>query len=86
MKNTTVFTRIIKGYTVWVEHDPDDDKIYGFTQANAHKAGGPIPPTRRAMLGVGDMDFAKKMGRDFQKNVSKQLTPRRRSSAPVRRE
>jgi hypothetical protein len=86
MKNTTVFTKIIKGYTCWVEHDPDDDKVYGFTQANAHKAGGPLPPTRRALLGIGDLAFAKQVSRDFQKNVSKQLTPRRRAPAPTRRE
>ena len=85
MSNTTVLTKIIKGYKCWVEHSPDDDKVYGFTQAMTSKAGGRAPPIRQALLGIGDLDFAKEMAKDFKKNVSKQLTPRRRSSAPIQR-
>lgn len=85
IKNRLIMSTNKKGYRIWVEHDPSDNKVWGFAQPLTNKVGLNQANAKRAFLGIGDEGFAFKVAKDFQKNALKAIGNKKRRKSPLAR-
>lgn len=84
LKPELVLSTTKKNCRIWVEREPKTGQIHGFVQSLTNKVGKKFP-VKKAMLGIGDHDFAKAIAKDFSKKVVRGLGHQRRTRAPLRR-
>lgn len=83
VKPVTVLSTVKKDHRIWVERDPNTGNVTGYAKSLSNKVGKRLP-IQRAMLGIGDEEFALKVAKDFKKWIVRSLG-RRQAAAPMRR-